>query len=230
MEHDTGLGARGRRRGRPARQRLLVKHLGAGLAVNPREAEFGQGQGLADAELGGIIRPTRSVSNRQGVSRDRIALRRRARQRPQIRQGRTDRGLGSKREARHIKIRSHRIPKLHAKGRCFGRIVRAAIDPVVALAIAKQKRGIKVLNRGGRCGIDLRPIAGERGLRILGQLSNRVQGERQQGNRHRRRHGRTRDDRVVEHDGTRRASRAELASHFERAHRGPAIGWRGVGD
>ena len=139
MEHDTGLGARGRRRGGPARQRLLVKHLGAGLAVNPREAEFSQGQGLADAELGRIIRPTRSVSNRQGVSRDRIALRSRAGQRPQIRQGRTDRWLSGEREARHIKTVEHRIPKLHPKGRCFGGIVRAAVDPVVTLAIAKQK-------------------------------------------------------------------------------------------
>ena len=85
MEHDAGLGARGHRRGGPARQRLLVKHLGAGLAVNPRQAEFSQGQGLADAELGRIIRPTRSVGNRQRVSCHGIALGRRARQGAQIR-------------------------------------------------------------------------------------------------------------------------------------------------
>ena len=168
MEHDAGFGARSRRRGGPARQRLLVKHLGAGLAVNPRQAEFSQGQGLADAELRRIIRPTRRVSNRQGVSRDGIALRRSPRQRPQIRQGRTDRWLSGEREARHIKTVEHRIPKLHAERRRLGAIVRATVDPVVALAVAKQKLGIKVLNRGGRGGVDLRRIAGERGLGILG--------------------------------------------------------------
>ena len=108
--------------------------------------------------------------------------------------------------------------------------MRAAIDPVVALAIAKQKLGIKVLNRGGRGGVDLGRIAGERRLGILGQFSNRVQGEGQQRDRHGRRHGCTRGDGVIEDQRPRRARRAELASHFERAHRGPAVGWRSVGN
>ena len=222
VQHHTGFGRRGRRRRRrgPPGQRLLVKHLGAGLPVNAGQPKLGPRERLPYPQLRRIGRPGRGVSDRERAAGDWIALRRRADQGAQIGQRRAGHGLG--RQTGQIKSVPHRVPELHAKRGRLRRIMRAAVDPVIAFAIEEEEAGVGRFHVRRRTRHDLGRVAGQRHFGVLGQPGDRVQRQGQEGDRHRGRHQRAGENRVGE-DG-----RAEFALHFEDVHGGAPVSRRGM--
>ena len=157
---------------------LLVNDLQAGLAAHGGQAAFGCEKRLGHLQHWHILGPDGAVSDAQrlavpvarieAVAVNRVACEGAAGVgAAQIRRDGADRRLGTERERREEEAGQRLVIELHHQCRVLLRVVRAAVNPEVALAVLQGEGGIEVaqshIGDGGGERLIGEPVAGERG-------------------------------------------------------------------